>query len=767
MKMPFLWVAFGFMLGIIIEKYLNFPVLGILSGHGVGILILCGLRGRKMFLPVFLLCMGCMGMLASRAENYVPSRAIQNHIGPNRVTVTGIVDSLPEVKTRGKKVSVSFVLAARSVTKWEKRHRHKFWVTGSLQTFLLQPPWIPKVGDELRLFGTLQAPRRVSNPGEFDYAKYLKTQNIDAIFQTIGKKSVQKIREGWKYSPMRLLAQARRFLADLIDKRYAASDAAILKALVIGLRSEVAPDVRDHFMKTGTVHILAISGLNITMIAGSFYLILLILKLNHKKAAALTIVVVGLYVVLAGAGLPVQRAGYGSSLVLLGVLLGRPGNLLNALCFAFFAMLLWNPSSLWNIGFQLSFLSVLSLMVVLPLTARLNFGSLSIGSSFAVLLGTFPFVLYYFNIFSPVSIIANLLAIPLFDAVLFMALFSLLLSWIPILNAILIKITSMLLCFGLSWVKYLSVWQWGYWFFERPSLMQMVFYYTALAALLGLRPRSVSHKHWFVTGVSLVLIAVTASFFWPKDAGGFQMTLLSSGKNQIMHVRFSRGSHWLINTGRSFPSDQGEWFVAPYLRNLGIRRLEGVVLTDLSKSNTGGLRAVIRDFPIQGLFYPEHDARTSQELFRVFRLSKGEVRNLQAGDVLGRPDEKMRVLAEGRHGMAVLIMLGRWRILVISKVSSSLFETLLKSENMPEIHAVILPSLRGEAPEECLQWIEKSQPRLVISSDEEPDLKAYLSLKRIFHLNLKKTGAIAFKKKSSYLELESFLMGKLGFYSYL
>jgi competence protein ComEC len=201
--------------------------------------------------------------------------------------------------------------------------------------------------------------------------------------------------------------------------------------------------------------------MNITMIAGTFYSIFLFLGLGYRKTAFLTILIVIVYAGLAGAGIPVQRAGYSAVLVLFGALMGRPTNLLNALCFAFFVLLLWNPKSLWNIGFQLSFLCVFSLMLVLPILSRFNAWTLSLGSSLAVLFGTFPVVLYHFNIFSPVSIVANLVAIPLFDAALFSGLLVLIFSGVPFLNFFLIKVSSWILGIGLFWVKCLSTWRWG------------------------------------------------------------------------------------------------------------------------------------------------------------------------------------------------------------------------------------------------------------------------------------------------------------------
>lgn len=761
-----MWIALGFALGIVIENQIRFSAIWIFSFLGFGLVFLWFLRGRKLFLPLFVILLSCIGMLTSRLEAHVPHHAIKNHIGARRMTVTGIVRSLPIVKTHGKKMSVSFVFDASSVTKWRTGYRHKYRATGRLQVFLLQPPFVPEVGDELRLFGTLQAARQVLNPGEFDYAKYLEAQNIYAIFQTIGKRSVRCVRQGAQYHPMRILSQFRRALANLIDQNYLASEAAILQALVIGLRSEIAPDVRDHFMKTGTVHLLAISGLNITMIAGSFYLFFLFLKLQHRRAAAIAIGIVLIYVVLAGAGLPVQRAGYSSVLVLLGVMAGRPGNLLNILCFAFFIMLLWAPSNLWNIGFQLSFLSVLSLMVVLPMTTRFNLGALSIGSSLAVLLGTFPIVLYYFNIFSPVSILANLLAIPLFDAVLFMTLVFLVFHYMPFINLILIKCTSLLLGAGLAWIKYLSFWRWGYWFFEKPSLVQIIFYYSCMACFLFLRPHAFRYKKWLILGCGILWSVTTLSFFWKTGPETFRLTLFASGRNPIAHVRFSHGEHWLINAGRSFPSDQGEWLIAPYLRHLGVHHLKGILLTDLAKKNTGGLHAVVRDFPIHGLFYPENAAFIPEEVFKVFRVLKDKARDVRAGEQLGEANEKIQVVAIDRCGMAVLITCARWKILLISRIDPAFLDIWAKNMNISDIHAVILPFSRRNIPEKLLYWLDLARPLLVVLPDSFPALEGYLSSRQIPFVNLKKTGALTFKQRSAFLDLESFVMGKLGFYSY-
>ncbi|MEI7751010.1 MAG: ComEC/Rec2 family competence protein [Candidatus Omnitrophota bacterium] len=768
MRLPFLWVALGFSLGIVAETYWNIPVLWLTGGLFFGIILLWVFRGRRWFLALLILLLGCTGALWTRLDAYVPPNAIQNFTGPERLTLRGVVDSLPEIKARGKKKTVSLVLSARSITREEAGRRKFHKARGNVQVFLLQSPILPQVGDELRLFGELSAPKTVLNPGEFDYGSFLAQKNIYALFQTIGQKSVRVVQEGARFIPGRILAETRRSLASLIDKLYVVSEAAILKALVLGLRSDVSPEVRDQFMKTGTIHLLAISGLNITMIAGTFYLMFLFSGLGFRKTAFLTILIVIVYVGLAGAGIPVQRAGYGSVLVLLGVLIGRPANLLNALCFAFFMILLWNPKSLWNIGFQLSFLSVFSLMLVLPLLSRFSAWTLSLGSSLAVLFGTFPVVLYHFNIFSPVSILANLAAIPLFDAALFSALFALIGSGVPFVNMLLIQVSSWILGIGLVWVKYLSTWRWGYWFLERPSLGRLAAYYMSMAMILFFYKRVFRGKRFFMAFFICCWISFGVLFFIGPGGREFELTMLASGRNQIVHTRFSNEAHWLFNAGRNFPSDQGEWLIAPFLRNRGIQRLEGILLAGLSRKDTGGLLSVLRNFPVGHLLYPVASSYGPDEFYGNILKMGRKAKIYQQGDEVLLGEEKIRMISRSQKSSALLVESGPWRILLISRWDAEVFRGLLQNNEAPaEIHAVFLPTSGQEGiPEEFQDWLKRFRPLLVVVPDLNSELVAYLAARRVPCLDLKSTGALGFRKKGLHLELTSFLRGSLGFFSY-
>lgn len=257
MMIPFLWAALGLASGIVAEKYCPVPVVWLSGALPLGIGFAWLLRGQKYFPALFILIMGCAGALWTRLDAHTPPDAVQNFAGAGKMILRGTVDSLPEVKTRGQRNTVSFVLKASSITIRESVKRRYRKVRGRAQVFLLQSVVLPQVGDSVWLYGELSAPRAVLNPGEFDYGDFLAQKNVRAIFQTIGAKSVRVTKVGNPWAPSRVIAETRRRLAALMDQRYKPEESAILKALVLGLRSDVAAEVRDQFMKTGTIHLFA------------------------------------------------------------------------------------------------------------------------------------------------------------------------------------------------------------------------------------------------------------------------------------------------------------------------------------------------------------------------------------------------------------------------------------------------------------------------------------------------------------------------------
>ncbi|MCM8784028.1 MAG: ComEC/Rec2 family competence protein [Candidatus Omnitrophica bacterium] len=204
---------------------------------------------------------------------------------------------------------------------------------------------------------------------------------------------------------------------------------AILSALILGERQIVPREIRESFMRTGTVHILAISGLHVGMILYILYLFLKLLRLPRRISYLMLVFLISFYALLTGGNAPVARASIMAIVYLMGLILNREGDILNSLAFACWLILLFNPLQLFNVGFQLSFLVVFAILAFTPFIEGLFFKRRLQNSSplskikkyflrlFAVSLsawiGSLGLVGYYFKMVNPMSILANILVVPL------------------------------------------------------------------------------------------------------------------------------------------------------------------------------------------------------------------------------------------------------------------------------------------------------------------------------------------------------------------
>lgn len=193
--------------------------------------------------------------------------------------------------------------------------------------------------------------------------------------------------------------------------------AGYMKGLVIGIQKELDPETFRQFSQLGLTHILAISGMHVAVYVGVILILLRRCRLTRETALTVTLLLVPVYVLLSGAGPSVIRAGIMSMIALLAARLGMLKDGLNILAASALMMLVWNPYLLLSVSFQLSFLVTAGLMVYTPLAAPL-FRRLPgwLGSSLSVTiiaqLVSFPLTIYYFNQFSLLSVVANLLLVP-------------------------------------------------------------------------------------------------------------------------------------------------------------------------------------------------------------------------------------------------------------------------------------------------------------------------------------------------------------------
>ncbi|MCK4463354.1 MAG: ComEC family competence protein [Candidatus Omnitrophica bacterium] len=290
-------------------------------------------------------------------------------------------------------------------------------------------------GDKVLLKGKLSLPRQAREKGEFDYRKYLAAKKVYAICKT-GKNDVIE-KTGLLNSP---IVRIKRRLYSIKAKatrniliNLPPPHSSILAAMLLGDRQYLSNPIKDIFVKTGTMHILAISGLHVGIIVFIFLGLFKLIKIPKRIAYIFTIALIILYALMVGQRPSVWRASIMASVLLLSFVLNRQGEILNTLSLALLILIIPNPNYIFDAGFILSFACVASIIWISPVIDRtlkiknekfkmknyneklkiLFYARKTLSISLAVWIGIMPIIAYYFHIITPVTILANLVAVPI------------------------------------------------------------------------------------------------------------------------------------------------------------------------------------------------------------------------------------------------------------------------------------------------------------------------------------------------------------------
>ena len=300
-------------------------------------------------------------------------------------------------------------------------------------------------GDRLMVEADFAPPEKPLNPDGFDYAAYLKRQGIGATCY-ISSESWQFAGRNESFSIRREADKWQKYLLGIYRKSNIQGDEfAVLAALTLGYTDDLQPDIRASYSATGTVHILSVSGMHVAVI---YVVIGFMLGFLDKKQglrilkAILIIAFLWGYAFLTGMSAAVIRAAVMLTFVVIANSLNRKSLIYNTIFMSMLAMLIYNPNYLYDVGFQLSYAAVLSIIFFQPIINKVynptgKFSKIiweTFSVSIAAQLGTTPFTLYYFQQFPNYFIITNFVAIPLSSLIIYLAIGLLFVSSIPYLS---------------------------------------------------------------------------------------------------------------------------------------------------------------------------------------------------------------------------------------------------------------------------------------------------------------------------------------------
>jgi competence protein ComEC len=314
-------------------------------------------------------------------------------------------------------------------------------------------------GDRVLVTGTLALPR---STGGFSYRDYLARQGIFVLLKNADL--VQRLPGPGGFLPARGLYALRGWARARLEALLPEPSASLLVGVLLGSRASIPPEVQQAFSRSGTSHILAISGWNINIVAA--FLAAAGRRLSRRASLLLVLAGIVLYTLLVGAGAAVLRAALMGILYVVAQQAGRPSHGLTALFASAWAMTMWNPLLLGDLGFELSFAATLGMLLFVPVwTEALSrwpgFLSESLAATISSQLVTWPLMALYFRQFSLVVPLSNFLACPALAPLMLLGALTLFLGGLPGLGVVLRGLTWLVGSYMLGVVRWTGSLPWA------------------------------------------------------------------------------------------------------------------------------------------------------------------------------------------------------------------------------------------------------------------------------------------------------------------
>jgi len=420
-----LYLLLAFISGVLVSSFILIPQQEILIIIVIGLIIACvsayhktfsqterGIFKRKLgFLIGFMIIIFAIG--AWRFNRFDASHKFLNEVADRNVSVILRGFVVDEEKVSGDIGKFTFQVKAIILPKYGIPTDEKILITA--KSF---PAY--KYGDQLAIQGEPQTPQ---NFNDFDYVTYLKKSGITTIMSYPEIKDDSKLILSWpdklKIFIYRKIFYVKDRFETAINRSIAEPNASFINGILLGSRQNISDDLKNAFNNTSTTHILAISGYNITIIA-EMLLAILIFFVRRRIAFWLSVGAIIIFTIMTGASASVVRASIMGLLLLFASGYGRLYDVKNSIIMAAAVMIIINPFVLvFDVGFQLSFLAVLGLVYIYPileswtkkwpkLAGIKEMASMTISAQLFVL----PFLVFYFQRFSLISLPANILVLP-------------------------------------------------------------------------------------------------------------------------------------------------------------------------------------------------------------------------------------------------------------------------------------------------------------------------------------------------------------------
>jgi competence protein ComEC len=765
-RAPLVPLALAGTVGIVLDRHVPISIAwSLLTAFGFLLAWFMARSSRQPGLALaFLLC-GVAAAGAARHRLYLEGSLAADSISrfaqadPQPILVRGALHSepiIPKLPPRDplrafpESASTRLVLQARELTYhggWEPvAGLVQVTVAGRLEGFHL--------GNEVEMAGLLATPSGPANPGEFDYAAYLRDQGIGAVMVVRNNEAVTLLRDSGPGPINGWLNWIGNWCKGVLDQALPAEQAAIARALLLGDGSAMTGADWDKYLNTGVIHVLAISGQHLVVLGTFAWLVLRLAGIGRRRGALAVAGFLLGYALLVGARPPVMRAAWTVLAIAGGMLLTRPVMPANSFALAWILVAVFNPTDVFNSGCLLSFLAVAVLFWGTsswqrrtdPLEALIEESRpmwlrtlrklgyivlISYAVNLAVWLAVTPLVAQRFHLVSPVALIIGPPMVLLTSIALLAGFMLLLLA--PLLwplALVFAGITQWSLAGCEALVDFGLRLPGAYWYVPDVLGWWLWLFYAGLVGYLTLPTLRQRRILFFLAGLAWLAIGLGSSMFTWRTSE-FRCTFVAVGHGGCTVLETPHGRTLLYDAGAISGPDVTRRQIAGFLWSRGIRRIDELFLSHADLDHFNGVPALLDRFAVgQVTCTPTFAERATggvQVTLDAFRRHGISVRIVRAGDRLTAGNLAITVLhppavgpegKENARSMVLLIQHAGHSILLTGDLEDAGLQRVLSLPPMP-VDVFMAPhhgSLTANTPA-LAKW---ANPKFVVSCQRKP-----------------------------------------------
>ncbi|HEX2927102.1 MAG TPA: DNA internalization-related competence protein ComEC/Rec2 [Ruminiclostridium sp.] len=600
------------------------------------------LKELKLIIFISLIFLITGGILFYNAE-YRYTRSF-NEFYNKSIEISGFVDSEVQLTDDGKTNFILKINTVKDSNEIKVNQRILVYVNNLSKTVCYR--------SNIEFTGVVEKPKPATNPGGFDYQRYLASKGISGRVYLQGKSDFRLSGQTGGGYLHRLGFTIKNKVVNIISNSLNKNQAGLLEGMLIGYKDGLDENAFTAFSKAGLTHIMVASGMNVAFIIVPFAFIFKKLRLSNLAANISTIGILCLFVFVTGFSASVVRAVIMGIIILAGRIIMRETDIYTSICAAAIILLIINPYTVFDIGFQLSFAATISLVLFYPQIKNAidskhipKIVSDTLAATIAAQIGAIPVTLYYFNNFSTYSILSNLLVVPMVEFVTIIGFIMVFGGLINIYLAVLIGyINNTFLSFILFVTESTSKIPFALLKLPTPSWEVVFLYYLLLIYLFKGRSYFKGKKYFKYVKIGaiisvLAVLALGASF--PKP---LEITFLDVGQGDSAFIKTAHGTKVLIDGGgRAANSksefDIGESVMVPYILDKGTKKVDIVVATHGHSDHTEGLETVLKEFTVGTVLLPDTDGQGLEKVIRICNEKNIPIVKCRQGDKINLDNE--------------------------------------------------------------------------------------------------------------------------------